>query len=98
MIINMLKTYFAVKKIPYFPEHVTLNEKYISDHDLGADFPINPTAYRMLKEIDGKKDEAEIAAGLAGVFRISESVLQKDLHELLTGLNRRYLINWKYGG
>ncbi|ATH94815.1 PqqD family protein [Bacillus glycinifermentans] len=98
MIINMLKTYFAVKKIPYFPEHVTLNEKYISDHDLGADFPINPTAYRMLQEIDGKKDEAEIAAGLADVFRISESVLQKDLHELLTGLNRRYLINWKYGG
>ncbi|MFT0802585.1 PqqD family protein [Bacillus swezeyi] len=97
MIINMVKALFAIKKIPYFPEHVTLDQKHISDHDIGADFPINPTAYQMLKEIDGKKDEQEIAAALSGVFRISEDVLLKDLHELLSGLNQRYLINWKYG-
>ncbi|MFN2746793.1 MULTISPECIES: PqqD family protein [Bacillus] len=97
MIIDMLKSLFRVKKIPYFPEHVTLEQKHISDHDLGADFPINPTAYQMLKEVDGKKDEEEIAAALSGVFQIGEDVLLKDLHELLSGLNRRYLINWKYG-
>ena len=51
----------------------------------------------MLKEVDGKKDELEIAGDLAGVFRVSEEVLLKDLHQLLTGLNRNYLINWKYG-
>lgn len=55
MIINMLNSLAGIKKIPYFPEHVTLNRKHISDHDLDADFPINPTAYQMLKEVDGKK-------------------------------------------
>ncbi|MED1635237.1 PqqD family protein [Bacillus licheniformis] len=97
MIINMLNSLAGIKKIPYFPEHVTLNRKHISDHDLDADFPINPTAYQMLKEVDGKKDELEIAEALKGVFNVREEVLQKDLHELLTGLNRRYLINWRYG-
>ena len=51
----------------------------------------------MLKEVDGKKDELEVAEALKGVFNVREEVLQKDLHELLTGLNRRYLINWRYG-
>lgn len=97
MIINMLNSLAGIKKIPYFPEHVTLNRKHISDHDLDADFPINPTAYQMLKEVDGKKDELEIAEALKGVFNVREEVPQKDLHELLTGLNRRYLINWRYG-
>ncbi|MFB6498246.1 PqqD family protein [Bacillus haynesii] len=97
MIIRMLKALVGIKKIPYFPEHVKLDRKHISDRDLDADFPINPTAYQMLKEVDGKKDELEIAGDLAGVFRVSEEVLLKDLHQLLTGLNRNYLINWKYG-
>ncbi|MCI4060263.1 PqqD family protein, partial [Bacillus cereus] len=52
--------------------------------------------YQMLKEVDGKKDELEIAEALTGVFNVREEVLLKDLHELLTGLNRRYLINWRY--
>ncbi|XBM33615.1 hypothetical protein AAG663_17665 [Bacillus licheniformis] len=38
MIINMLNSLAGIKKIPYFPEHVTLNRKHISDHDLDADF------------------------------------------------------------
>ncbi|KXZ20526.1 metallopeptidase [Bacillus nakamurai] len=97
MIINMLKYFFAVKKIPYFPENVTLNKKHIMDHDLDTKFPINLTAFHMLKEIDGKKDEQDIVSGISEIFNISESVLLKDLNELLTGLNRRYLINWKYG-
>ena len=74
MIINILKSLAGIKKIPYFPEHVTLNRKHISDHDLDADFPINPTAYQMLKEVDGKKDELEIAEALKGVFNVREEV------------------------
>lgn len=55
MIIRMLKALVGIKKIPYFPEHVKLDRKHISDRDLDADFPINPTAYQMLKEVDGKR-------------------------------------------
>ncbi|MGG3571186.1 PqqD family protein [Bacillus gobiensis] len=94
--IQPLKEVLKIERIPSLPVHVTLKKKHLTDDQLGAEFPINESAYHMLKEMDGKKTEGEITESIAKIFNVKEKVISNDFNKLLLELNSHYLVALRY--
>jgi len=71
------------------------NEMVLLDSKSGKYFGLNPTATRMVQELQKNKDPAAVASLLAQEYKVEVQRIRQDLDRLLQQLHDKGLVSLK---